>query len=68
MTSMIMPTTPEDLIVFLEQHNLEGTITDFETSSPSELTKFGLPFEVTIKLTMSCHYKDDLKITTEIIR
>lgn len=57
MKSMIMPTTPEDLVVFLEQHNLEGTIIEFETVASSSM-KFGLPTEIIIKLSMVCHEKD----------
>jgi len=65
MKSMIMPTTPEDLIVFLEQHNLEGTITEFETVA-SSITLFGLPTEINIKLNMVCHEKD--VVSEELIK
>jgi len=68
MKSMIMPTTAEELIVFLEQHDLVGTITEFETSAGSGMSQFGFPLEVTIKLSMSCQDKADANIKVELIK
>lgn len=50
--------TPEDLIIFLKEHNLNGIITDFTLTNNGELSAFGFPTTFNISLSMDCHIKD----------
>lgn len=58
MKPTLTPKTPEELIVFLEQHNLEAIIDEIEISSCDMTSKFGFGNRTNIHLLLVCHDKD----------
>jgi len=67
MKKTLIPTTLEELLEYVDHHELNAIITEFEVKNNGDLRIFGLPQQVIINLSMVCEDKNKEEILNEDI-